>query len=441
MATKVTLQLSWIFYLFFLCLLLGSGLAAGRIHSNFQHVLLPRAVDKETLDFSCWALPYGGIGFASRLLTYYTWIMTLNVCSPWTFQANEHWKFDMFVGLVSLPFTLTVTIITMVRCRKDWPFVLLAVWKSSLSFTVSITTAHAAWQVRHNKHQKILSKQYHDQRQEEQRSLRAEQDRQKGEEQRLMQQWRNEKAYHDEQDLRWREERGRLRQRLRTEEYQRQQRSKRALDERRRQMKWGEYIFDVASGWFDPAEPDPWKLEVSAELLAELLPPRPEPFRTAPPQPRHYKPLPNDEEISNQAWGMFPHKKRAYLWTWVFYYCLGLIVGLTGLMSLVRAHWSNNTVKGLTIGLFIFPLLGVLILIAVIFFSTWKDEDTVWFTFQDQMVIGPVVYVGTFMLLLSICMDWVLAVIAGNYSGKPDGDIAIMFWIYFMAKRLPMLQF
>ena len=116
-------------------------------------------------------------------------------------------------------------------------------------------------------------------------------------------------------------------------------------------------------------------------------------------------------------------------------------MGLTGLMSLVRAHWSNNTVKGLTIGLFIFPLLGVLILIAVIFLSTWKDEDTVWFSFQDQMIIGPVVYVGTFMLLLSICMDWVLAVIAGNYSGKPDGDIAILYWIYFMAKRLPMLQF
>ena len=51
MATKVTLQLSWIFYLFFLCLLLGSGLAAGAIYSNFQHVLLPRAVDQETLDF------------------------------------------------------------------------------------------------------------------------------------------------------------------------------------------------------------------------------------------------------------------------------------------------------------------------------------------------------------------------------------------------------
>ena len=147
----------------------------------------------------------------------------------------------------------------------------------------------------------MRSEHYIEQRQEEQEQLKAEQERQMKEEQRLMQQWRNEKAYHDEQDLRWREEQGRLRQRLRTEEYQRQQRSKRALDERRRKMTWGEYFFDVASGWFDPAKPDPWKLEVSAELLAELLSPQPEAFRTAPPQPKYYEPLPNNSEISDQA--------------------------------------------------------------------------------------------------------------------------------------------
>jgi hypothetical protein len=42
---------------------------------------------------------------------------------------------------------------------------------------------------------------------------------------------------------------------------------------------------------------------------------------------------------------------------------------------------------------------------------------------------------GVFAALYS---DWGLAAIAGNYSGIPSGDDAILYWGYFLAKRIPL---
>ena len=36
-------------------------------------------------------------------------------------------------------------------------------------------------------------------------------------------------------------------------------------------------------------------------------------------------------------------------------------------------------------------------------------------------------------------MDWVLGAIAGNYSGLPSRDNAILYWTYFGVKRLGFL--
>jgi hypothetical protein len=37
--------------------------------------------------------------------------------------------------------------------------------------------------------------------------------------------------------------------------------------------------------------------------------------------------------------------------------------------------------------------------------------------------------------------DWILAAIAGSWAGLPSNDIAVLFWVYVAAKRLPMLSF
>ncbi|PMD16151.1 hypothetical protein NA56DRAFT_663393 [Hyaloscypha hepaticicola] len=45
-----------------------------------------------------------------------------------------------------------------------------------------------------------------------------------------------------------------------------------------------------------------------------------------------------------------------------------------------------------------------------------------------------------FGLLGAFYCDWILAAIAGNWGGFPSSDIAVLYWTYFAAKRLPMLS-
>lgn len=42
-------------------------------------------------------------------------------------------------------------------------------------------------------------------------------------------------------------------------------------------------------------------------------------------------------------------------------------------------------------------------------------------------------------LLAALYSDWVLGVITGNLAGVPSGDVRVIYWIYFVAKRLPLM--
>ena len=39
-----------------------------------------------------------------------------------------------------------------------------------------------------------------------------------------------------------------------------------------------------------------------------------------------------------------------------------------------------------------------------------------------------------------IYSDWALGMMTGNISGLPSGDVAPLYWSYFVGKRLPMLS-
>jgi hypothetical protein len=45
-----------------------------------------------------------------------------------------------------------------------------------------------------------------------------------------------------------------------------------------------------------------------------------------------------------------------------------------------------------------------------------------------------------FWLFGAFYCDWILAAIAENWAGLPSSDIAFLYWIYFAAKRMPMLS-
>lgn len=58
-------------------------------------------------------------------------------------------------------------------------------------------------------------------------------------------------------------------------------------------------------------------------------------------------------------------------------------------------------------------------------------------TFKGAMVSFIVVF-GFFSTLYA---DLVLGAIANNLLGLPSGDFAPLYWLWFVAKRLPMLSF
>ena len=95
-------------------------------------------------ELRCYALPYGAWGFGNHILTYYTVACLaygLRPFAPWSRISEKKW--DIALGALGLAFTVTVAVLTIVRCRNSWQFMLLAVWKLMLSITAAAITIHA----------------------------------------------------------------------------------------------------------------------------------------------------------------------------------------------------------------------------------------------------------------------------------------------------------
>jgi hypothetical protein len=106
-------------------------------------------------ELQCYGLPYGGIGFASHILTYYTIIMLSYQRSPWLpWKENHHKWIDITLSIFGLVISVTLTVLTILRCLNRWQFVVMATWKLVLSVTFGILSFHAATMVQpRDKHQ------------------------------------------------------------------------------------------------------------------------------------------------------------------------------------------------------------------------------------------------------------------------------------------------
>lgn len=96
-------------------------------------------------EIKCYSLPYGGIGFASHALTYYTLLMLSAGRSPWRFKELTATKFDTALAVIQLVGTVAMASFTIARCRDRWEFVLIAVWKLLFSLEVSVWAMVAAF--------------------------------------------------------------------------------------------------------------------------------------------------------------------------------------------------------------------------------------------------------------------------------------------------------
>ena len=117
-----------------------------------RHFLSERQTPAATVnplvkEIQCYSLPYGGIGFASHVLTYYTIAMLLALSRrpylPWL--RTIHSKSDIVLTAISIIITITASAITMKRCQHRWEFMAIAAWKLDLSVMFSFISFHAAF--------------------------------------------------------------------------------------------------------------------------------------------------------------------------------------------------------------------------------------------------------------------------------------------------------
>lgn len=109
------------------------GTAAINVGDWLKGVLFPAAGSTLKDQINCYNLPYGGIGFVSHILTYYTIAMTIYgyTCllpRPWD-RITHSWP-ALMLSFFSLVGTLSITVMNMVACHSRWEFVCMAVWKT-----------------------------------------------------------------------------------------------------------------------------------------------------------------------------------------------------------------------------------------------------------------------------------------------------------------------
>jgi len=95
-------------------------------------------------DLKCYTLPFGAIGFASHLLTYYTVLMLGLGRSPWLLRPLSHGLWDVAFAAVGMLWTLLITVLAMVRRRGQWQFAQLTFWKLAMGLTLSVTAMHTS---------------------------------------------------------------------------------------------------------------------------------------------------------------------------------------------------------------------------------------------------------------------------------------------------------
>ncbi|KAF2096164.1 hypothetical protein NA57DRAFT_78934 [Rhizodiscina lignyota] len=138
---------------------------------------------------------------------------------------------------------------------------------------------------------------------------------------------------------------------------------------------------------------------------------------------------------------------------WLIPYVLGVIVGMTGLLSIVtQTYESMEAIKQLTLFYgFVLLAYGLLAagykLMAPLLRNDQGEENRDgWEVVAVPFVRGLrsissffIVLITVFVGVAAIYSDLVLAVIAGNWSGNEDLSDERLMIVWFIAKRLPLL--
>lgn len=123
-------------------------------------------------------------------------------------------------------------------------------------------------------------------------------------------------------------------------------------------------------------------------------------------------------------------------------YCLviyipGFVVGFIGLGRLVKQSWHNPTVGILT---YIYGGLVAIVAIVAIVVAIYSMSSSA----DDGVVVawcwGLLACLAACGFLGVLYSDWILGSIAEDLVGRPSGDNAILYWTYFVAKKISLLS-
>jgi len=314
--------------------------SAHDIVNSTVHSLLPNKGNGTVIDeLSCYSLPYGGIGFAGHVLTY--WTVALLVAGrrpiqPW--EDLKYQKVDLAFDALSLILSLPFAILTIYRCLSTWQYVLLAVWKTTLAISLSAISFQRSWSI--------------------------------------------------------------------------------------------------------PKDIQDMKIRKS---LAQ--------------NQAAYQPIPGD---ANSIYGGVsrnsavkengdhtddgPGVKWSLLW-WLTLYGLGTIVGLTGLFSVVRQTYASNhlvrQISSIFLGVAIGPSAIYIVIVILVKVVRKPNRNHPKFGFWNTL--AHTAFVAMFLILwvgmlAAFYSDWVLGAITGNLVGTPGSSNKIIYWSYFIAKRIPLFS-
>jgi hypothetical protein len=107
--------------------------------SNSSDILFIQAHAQK--EIACYGLPYGGIGFSSHIITYYTMTMLYfgrKPLQPW--KRVRHKKWSLGLAVASLIATIVLTSLAIHKCKQQWEFMILGVWMLTTSITISLLT-------------------------------------------------------------------------------------------------------------------------------------------------------------------------------------------------------------------------------------------------------------------------------------------------------------
>ncbi|KAF1809231.1 hypothetical protein P152DRAFT_476588 [Eremomyces bilateralis CBS 781.70] len=134
---------------------------------------------------------------------------------------------------------------------------------------------------------------------------------------------------------------------------------------------------------------------------------------------------------------------------WVILHLLGTFVGLTGLIAVIRADFGNNReLRNLTYGFVITTIVITIGAASAFYMKGWDkwmaNERGGRLCFNTGMKAGGAA-LGAFLASLGVLgalySDLVLGAVAHNWTGMPNEDNALLYWSWFISKRIPLFAY